>query len=106
MDVVPVQAVPSQTVQATLGGQVTQLKVYQTRYGLFVDTYVDSILILGGAIGEDRNRIIRDAYLGFLGDLVFIDTQGTDDPTYDGLGSRYLLCYLTTSDLATLGFSG
>jgi hypothetical protein len=44
--------------------------------------------------------------VGFIGDLIFIDTQGTSDPNYTGLGSRFLLAYLSPTDLATLGLSG
>ena len=47
-----------------------------------------------------RNRIVRDTYLGFLGDLAFFDLQGEDDPYYTGLGDRWVLGYLTTADLA------
>jgi hypothetical protein len=34
-----------------------------------------------------------EAYLGFIGDLIFTDLQGTGDPTFDGLGSRFPLLY-------------
>ena len=49
---------------------------------------------------EDRNRIVRDLYLGFVGDLCFMDTQGTTDPVSPGLGLRYVLVYLDAFDLA------
>jgi hypothetical protein len=39
------------------------------------------------------------AYLGFSGDLVFVDTLGDQDPTYDGLGARYALIYLRPSEV-------
>ena len=39
--------------------------------------------------------LVRESYLGFVGQLVFVDMQGSSDPTYDGLGSRYLLTYWT-----------
>jgi hypothetical protein len=31
--------------------------------------------------------------------------QGTTDPVWTGLGSRYQLVYLTAADLTTQGFS-
>jgi len=37
--------------------------------------------------------------LGFLGDLFFFDTQGSNDPTYTGLADRYLLAFLTQAEL-------
>jgi len=100
MQVVQLQSVPSQTIQIQLGGQNCAINVYQLSTGLFVDLYVAGVLIIGGVIGQDRNRIVRDLYLGFVGDLSFIDTQGTDDPSYTGLGARWQLCYLDTFDLA------
>ena len=39
--------------------------------------------------------LVRESYLGFIGQLVFVDIQGTDDPYYTGLGLRYLLTYWT-----------
>ena len=56
---------------------------------------VNDVLIVAGMICLDRVRIVRHEYLGFIGNLVFIDTQGTSDPEYTGFGSRYLLIYET-----------
>lgn len=95
--VVPIQPIPNQTFQAQLSGQACILNVYQLDYGLFVDVFVGNSLIVGGVIAENLNRIVRDAYLGFIGDFVFFDTQTINnegqDPVYTGLGSRFLLIY-------------
>lgn len=96
---VPLQAVPSQSLSISLSGQACQLDVYQKSTGLFMDVYVNDELIIGGVICENINRIVRDLYLGFLGDFVFIDTQGTDDPYYTGLGDQFQLVYLEPDDL-------
>ena len=100
MQVVPVQAQASQIVNAQLSGQNCQLRIYQKSTGMFMDVYVGTSLIIGGVICQNLNRIVRDVYLGFVGDLAFSDTQGMDDPTYDGLGTRFLLIYYTPGDLA------
>jgi hypothetical protein len=99
MQQIPLQAVPNQALTVSLSGQACQLNVYQKTYGLFIDVYINNVLIIGGVICENLNRIVRDAYLGFLGDLVFLDTQGTDDPEYSGLADRYQLIYLLPSEL-------
>lgn len=99
MLVVPLQATPNQTVTVALNDQNCQINVYTTAGGLFVDLYVDDALIIGGVIAENLNTIVRDTYLGFVGDLVFMDTQGTDDPVYTGLGSRWVLVYLLPSEI-------
>ena len=101
--IIPLNALASQTVQAQLAGQACTINVYQKSTGLYVDLLVNNVLIIGGVIGQNLNRIVRDSYLGFIGDLCFIDNQGSTNPYYTGLGptasSRYNLLYLTTSDL-------
>jgi hypothetical protein len=103
-EVVPVQAIPNQTLQVQLSGQACVLNIYQLAYGLFMDVYVGNSLIVASVICENLNRIVRDLYLGFVGDFVFVDTQGgsnPQDPIYTGLGARYQLVYLEASDLPT-----
>ena len=95
IQVIPIQAVPNQTLQVPLGSQSTILNIYQFQYGLFCDVIVNSSQIRGGIICQNLNRIVREAYLGFSGDLVFSDTQGSNDPVYYGLGSRWILLYDT-----------
>lgn len=99
MQIVPLQAIPNQTVTITLNDQVCQIDVYQKFTGLFVDLYVNSVLIIGGVIAENCNRIVRSLYLGFSGDLAFIDNQGSTDPVFTGLGGRYSLAYIEPDEL-------
>lgn len=100
MLIIPLQAVPNQTVNAQLANQSVTIDVYQLATGLFCNVYLSNTLVIGGVICQNLNRIIRDLYLGFVGDLTFIDNQGSADPVYTGLGSRFSLAYLSTSDLA------
>ena len=97
---IPLQAVPSQAVTVQLGDQNCQINIYQRFYGLFVDLYVDNALVIAGVRALNLNRIVRSAYLGFSGDLAFVDTQGSDDPSYSGIGSRFVLGYWTAGELA------
>lgn len=99
MQIIPLQALPNQTVTVNLADQVCQIDVYTTFYGIFVDLYVNGALLIGGVIGLNLNKIVRSAYLGFIGDLTFIDQQGTSDPVYTGLGARYVLAYLEASEI-------
>lgn len=109
MNVVPLQAVPSQKIKTVLDGLVVQIEIRQLRYGMFMNFYVNDVLEIGGVVCENLNRIIRSSYLnvmsGFSGDFVFLDTQGSSDPTFDGLGTRYQLVYLSPADLTALGIS-
>jgi len=100
MKTIPLSAKPSQTLSVLLGGQNCQIRVYQKTTGVYLDLYVNNAAVVTGVIARDRVLIVRQSYLGFVGDLSFFDTQGTDDPTYDGLGSRYQLVYLEASDLS------
>lgn len=99
MRIVPLQPVPNQTLTVSLGNQTCQINVYQKSTGLFLDLYVSNVLIIGGVMCQNLNRIVRDLYLGFVGDLCFIDNQGSSDPAYTGLGAKYSLAYLEASDL-------
>lgn len=99
MLIVPVQPVANQTFQVQLGGQACTLNIRQLAYGLFMDVIVNSAAIISGVVCENLNRIVRNSYLGFTGDFVFLDTQGETDPVYTGLGSQYLLVYLEEGDL-------
>lgn len=99
MKKIPLQAVPAQSFTVPLAGQYAQITVYQKSTGLFVDLSISSDVIVTGVICRHSVKIVRDEYLGFIGDLVFFDTQGESDPEYSGLGSRYQLFYLEASDL-------
>jgi len=102
---IPLQAVPSQIVGVTLGDQKCIINVYQRYYGIFLDLSSTTSLappasIVTGAYCENLNRLVRSDYLGFDGDLAFIDTQGNSSPVYPGLGTQYLLFYLTADDIS------
>ena len=98
MQIVPLQSVPNQAISILLGGQNCQINVYTKTSRLYLDLYVDNILIVGGVLCQNLNRIVRSTYLGFVGDLGFIDNQGSSDPAYDGLGTRFSLAYLEPPD--------
>lgn len=102
MQVVPLQALPNQTLNIQLNGQSCTLNVYQLSTGMFMDVLVNDVLIIGGVICENLNRIVRSLYLGFIGDFAFVDTQGTDPPVYTGLGTRFYLLYLLPTELSPL----
>lgn len=102
MQTVPLSADPFQKLTISLGGQACQISLRQEIYGLFMDVYVNNNPIVLGVVCENRNRIVRDAYLGFDGDFTFQDKQGDTDPFYTGLGTRYVLRYLEPSDLLEL----
>lgn len=102
MQEVPLQPVPSQSTKVVLGGQACQLFVYQKPQGLFVDINADDVDVVVGVIARDAVPLVCREYTGFSGNLLFIDTQGASDPSYDGLGSRFSLVYLSADEDALL----
>ena len=103
MKLIPINDTYSQSLSVVLSGQNCQINLYQKSTGFYCDVYVNNVLIIGGVICENLNKIVRDVYLGFIGDLMFYDTQGTSDPSSPGLGTRYLFYYLELADLNGLG---
>lgn len=103
MLIIPVQAVKNQNVGVSLSQQPVKLDIYQKSTGLFVDILLNDAGVLYGVLALSGVRMVRDAYLGFPGDLVFIDTQppptGAQDPDYTSLGTRWVLFYLEPADI-------
>lgn len=92
--VVPLSAVPSQTLSIVLAGQNCAISVYTLSSGLYFDLEADSVVICRTMVCRESARLLLDrGYRGFVGDFVFVDTQGGDDPVYTGLGARWLLLY-------------
>lgn len=99
MLIVPTAPLANQSFTVLLANQPCRIDIAQKTNGMFLTLYVNDALVVAGVICQDRNRIVRDAYLGFTGDLEFRDAEGTEDPVYTGLNSRFFLCYLETADL-------
>lgn len=92
---VPLQAVASQTLAITVARQAAQIALRQNGDAIYFDLIANGSPIVRTKICRDRQRLLLSSqYRGFAGDFAFVDTQGTDDPTYTGLGSRFLLYYL------------
>ena len=102
MQTVQAQAIPNQQLQCQLGTQAVTLVITQTTFGLFMTVMVAGVTIISNVLCENLNRVVRDAYLGFVGDFVWYSTQDESDPVFTGIGSQYLLIYLSEDDLATV----
>ena len=96
---IPLQPVPSQIIKTSLNGQNVQLAIYQKTQGLFVNVNSGGVDIVCAVLAHDGVSLVCRKYMGFAGDLIFVDTQGKSDPTFDGLGSRYQLIYLAPKDI-------
>jgi hypothetical protein len=91
---VPLAAVPSQTLAIVLNGQNCEITLTTLSTGLFFSLTADGTPICLFTVCRNLARLLLDrGYLGFVGDFVFVDTRGVDDPDYTGLGTRWLLVY-------------
>lgn len=118
---VPLNAVPSQTINIVLDGQNCQIALnqkqpfvdqYGVAAGLFFDLLVGGVPIINSALCLDRTELLIDRqYLGVSGDFMFLDTLATEGgpptfngspPYYTGLGSQFVLLYLEAADLAAV----
>lgn len=100
---VPLQPVPSQQLQIVLGDQNTQIAVYLIGPKIFVDVAANGADISTAVLALNGVFLVPTVYFGFIGNLIFVDTQGTSDyPTYEGLNSRYVMLYVTEADYANV----
>lgn len=103
MQQVSLQPVPSQQTQVVLDGQSCTISVYVTHQAMCLDLAVGGAPIAYAIQCKNCVSLVPTSYLGFTGWLIFFDTQGTEDPQYTGLGSRWVLLYLDQEDLTTYG---
>lgn len=117
MQYVPLAAVEAQTIQIVLDGQQCAIAVY-TKIGyeltdavelenviqiIYFDLQVNGVNITNTQNCLNLARLLLNRqYLDFSGDFVFIDTQGTENPQWEGLGTRWVLVYLEAADVATI----
>jgi len=99
MNVIPLLAVENQEFSVVLNGQNCDISIYQKSTGLYFDITLNGTLIESTILCLNAVPLVQYSYLGFNGNLVFIDTQGSNDPTYDGLGNRYILVYYANGEL-------
>lgn len=90
---ITLEKVPAQEVNVILNKQKVRIRVFQLSTGLYVDVYKNDEPVCLGVLALNLNKIVRYKYLDFDGDLFFMDTQGSSDPQYKGLGERFILCY-------------
>lgn len=105
MMIVPLSSVPNQIVYFGVGAPniiECAVKVYQKTVGMFLDLSVEGTVVLSGILCRNLTPLVINSYFGFPGDLVFVDSLGINaDPLYTGLGSRWYLVYVTSSDVAS-----
>lgn len=99
MQQIPILPKPSQTTSVILANQNCQISLYQKSTGIFFDLIVNNKPVVTTRLVRNAVPLVRQKYLGFIGDLFIMDMQGNQDPEYKELGTRYMLYYLEATDL-------
>lgn len=84
-EVIPLRAVPKQSLVARPGGNVYIIDIVTRRGRLYITVRVNGVTV-------SRNRALL-SYAPIEGDLMLVDNAGNSDPTYQQLGQRFLLTY-------------
>ncbi|CNF26928.1 Uncharacterised protein [Yersinia nurmii] len=99
MMTVSIEPMKSQEFSVQLSGQQCNIRLIQRTSAIYMDLTVDGNPIMQGVPCYFGNRMVRYSYLGFKGDLLFLDSVGQNDPQWEGLGSRFQLFYLEEADI-------
>lgn len=89
----------SQSLSVSLAGQQCIIRLIQRESFLYMDLTVNGNPIMQGVPCLYGNKMVGYSYLGFKGDLIFLDNVGQQDPRWDSLGGRYILYYIEESEL-------
>lgn len=90
----------AQRFDISLDGQSCTIRLNQRSTGLYIDLTVDGKAVMQGVLCLNGNKLVRYSYLPFKGELFFADLEGSSDPAWEGLGTRYRLYYLSESEVA------
>jgi hypothetical protein len=91
---IPLSPHPNQVFDVALNGQYCTITLLQRTSGLFFGLSLNGKKITDSVHCQHNQPVIFPDYRGFIGTIRFIDKQGTNDPVWDGLGTRYELRYV------------
>ena len=94
MKIIPLTPGQNQTLKVILADQLCKISIYENSTGLYLDLTVNANVIRTSVLCLNKVQMIKESYLGFIGRLMFFDTEGNSDPVSSGLGTRYELRYL------------
>ena len=89
----------SQSISVSLAGQQCVIRMIQRESFIYMDLTVNGNPIMQGIPCLYGNKMVGYSYLGFKGDLVFLDSDAQQDPHWDGLGKRHILYYIEENEL-------
>lgn len=92
---IPLSKSASQSMQITLNGQNCSLFLTQRDGRMYCALSVSNVSIWKSVLCHDRTPIRQFRVQKFVGNLVFVDRDGSSDPVHTGFGERYRLYYIT-----------
>ena len=98
MEVIPLSAVPAQTLNVVLDGQNCTISIYWRQTHLYLDLAVGSTIICTGWICQNKANVLQVPVRGFNGSLHFWDVEGDRAPQWENLGSRYFLVFVLENE--------
>lgn len=96
---IPLQPITNQEFVIMLEQRDWNIRLIQRLNRMYLSLWIDNIEIWSGSICRDRLPFVQSKTQNVTGNLVFVDMEGTSDPTYEGLGSRYKLFYFTDDEI-------
>ena len=93
MITVPLNPIPWQKLSIVLDGQACDIEVRQIGARLFASLVADGETIGTSVLAVNGGRLNLYPHPAFKGVLRWIDTTADEPPQYDGLGTRWMLCY-------------
>ena len=90
---IPLSAIPAQIVSAVVNEQAFQIEIRASRRQPFFnnDGGWRACRIISTSRQQGKHHAM--AILAVNTSVIWVDTQGDDDPRYEGLGSRWILAF-------------
>jgi hypothetical protein len=102
MRVIPIKPVPNQNFTVVLDQDICKINIYVRGEHLYFDLTVGDLSITRSTICLNIVPLVKQEYLGFTGNFIFVDMHGKTDPVYQELGIRYKLIYFNGEESAEL----
>ena len=81
---IPLQQVPNQTLGVSLGGSQYELTLNYRLGDMYLSIVKDNVPVIYNRICQNLNPI---------GEFVFVDSIGNENPVYTGFGDRFVLVW-------------
>lgn len=94
IELIPLEKTPAQSFGIVLNEQECRISLYMRGNSLYFDLYVNNEPVYVGSVCYDRTDLTPYEYKNFVGHIMFIDIEGTNDPDYKEFDERYFLAYV------------